>query len=366
MNQAQLTKTPGNSRAIRVGFVPLNDCAPIVIAQERGFFERYGLNVTLHRELGWATIRDKIIYGELDAAHALASMPLVATLGLGSIRCDCLTGVVLNLNGNAITLSEGLWRRGVTDARALGTEILRLRHEKIFTFGVVHRFSSHQHLLRKWLMKNGINPERDVRIVVVPPSQMVANLASGNLDGFCVGEPWNSVAIHQNAGWCVETSGGIDPSHPEKVLLVRRDFAERHVEKHVALIAALLDACEFCDQPEHATTIAETLSRPEYVDAPAEALLRASEEFRFGHGLFRAVPDFCLFHRDGANAPSSSTAAWALDLVRNSGACNEPSALNHVLGRRVYRMDIFEQAMQLRSAKRIANEHEDESELTVA
>jgi ABC-type nitrate/sulfonate/bicarbonate transport system substrate-binding protein len=156
--------------------------------------------VKLKRELGWATVRDKINYGELEAAHALAAMPVTTTLGLGSIPCDCLTALVLNLNGNAITLSNDLWKRGVRDGETLRAEIKRSPRAKVLTFGVVFPFSSHRHLLRKWLASHGIDPERDVRIVVVPPPQMAANLKAGHLDGFCVGEPWNSVTVQSRAG----------------------------------------------------------------------------------------------------------------------------------------------------------------------
>ena len=178
------TRRPSTaSTKLRVGFVPLTDCAPLVMAQELGFYKKFGLNVELSRELGWATIRDKVIHKELDAAHALAAMPVAATLGLGSIACDCLTALVLNLNGNAITLSNDLWKRGVRDGKTLREEIIRSRREKTYAFGAVFPFSSHRHLLRRWFSSHGIDPERDVRIVVVPPPQMVANLKAGNLDG---------------------------------------------------------------------------------------------------------------------------------------------------------------------------------------
>src|SRR5436190_6084016 len=163
-------------RMLRLGFVPLADCAPLVMAHELGLFGKYGLKVALQRQLGWATVRDKIIHGELDAAHALAAMPLAATLGLGSIRCECITALVLNLHGNAITLSNDLRKRGVRDAETLRKEIIRSRREKMFTFGAVFPFSSHRHLLRQWLAASGIDPERDVRVAIVPPPQMVANL----------------------------------------------------------------------------------------------------------------------------------------------------------------------------------------------
>lgn len=321
------------------------------MAHELGLFRKYGLRVVLSRELGWATIRDKIIHRELDAAHALAAMPLAATLGLGSIRCDCLTGLVLNLHGNAITLSNELWRRGVRDGATLRKEIARTHRERMFTFGVVFSSSSHHFLLRGWLAGSGIRPDRDVRIVVVPPPQMVTNLKAGHLDGFCVGEPWNSVAVQAHAGWWVATSAQLDPGHPEKVLMVRTEFAEKHAEEHVALVAALLEACEFCDAVENRERIITTLCRPEYVGATPHALQHAfDEEFDFGHGRTQSVPDFNVFHRRDANEPSVEKAAWVVQHLRQSGLCRDDSTLTFALGRKVFRTDIFEKALRLRSS----------------
>jgi ABC-type nitrate/sulfonate/bicarbonate transport system substrate-binding protein len=313
-----------------------------------GLFRKYGLRVTLHRELGWATIRDKIIYGELDAAHALAAMPVAATLGLGSIRCECLTGIVLNLHGNAITISNALRDRGVSDAASLRELIQRSRSET-FTFGAVATFSSHHFLLRKWFADAGINPERDVRIVMVPPPQMVGNLKAGHLDGFCVGEPWNSVAVQSRAGWCVATSAELAPGHPEKVLMVRKDFAQNRAAEHVALLAALLEACAFCDDAANHDLLIAALAKPEYVGAPAAALRPAIRgQFNFGNGIVRSIPDFIVFHRDAANEPSPSKAAWVVQQIRKIIPHRELSS-SAALGRRVFRQDIFDQAVRLLS-----------------
>jgi ABC-type nitrate/sulfonate/bicarbonate transport system substrate-binding protein len=313
----------------------------------------------LSRELGWATIRDKIIHRELDAAHALAAMPVAATLGLGSIACDCLTALVLNLNGNAITLSNDLWQRGVRNGKTLREEIARTRHERHYTFGVVFPFSSHRHLLRRWFALHGIDPDRDVHVVVVPPPQMIANLKAGHLDGFCVGEPWNSVAVQSRAGWIAATSSEQDSLHPEKVLMVRNDFAALRSEEHVALVAALSEACEFCDEPENHEQIVETLARPEYVGV-AKSALRAgiTGEMDFGHGTTRRIHDFCIFNRDNANEPSGEKAAWAFELVRTSGLCQEPSAINFAFALRIFRADIYGQAGALRHSAPIQSEHE--------
>jgi ABC-type nitrate/sulfonate/bicarbonate transport system substrate-binding protein len=273
-------------------------------------------------------------------------MPVAATLGLGSIPCDCLTALVLNLHGNAITLSNELWKNGVRDGATLRAESMRLRREKVFTFGVVYPFSSHNFLLRDWLLAAGIHPDRDVRIVVMPPPQMVANLKAGNLDGFCAGEPWNSVAVQSQIGWCAATSAELAPGHPEKVLMVRRDFAEKRDEEHLALVAALLEACKFCDAPDNREQIIAALARPAYVNVPAPVLRRGfSAEFDFGCGEVRKVPNFNIFHRHSANAPSDDKAAWILQRLRTSGLCPDFSALNAGLGQRVFRKDIFDRAV---------------------
>lgn len=343
-------------RVLRLGFVPLTDCAPIVMAYELGLFRKYGLHVALSRELGWASVRDKIIYGELDAAHALAAMPVAATLGLGSIACDCLTAMVLNLHGNAITLSNELRERGVHDGQTLCEEIRRARREKTFTFGAVYPYSSHWLLLRRWLASHCIDTERDARIVIVPPPQMAPNLQAGHLDGFCAGEPWNSVAVQSRAGWIAATSAELDSGHPEKVLMVRRDFAERRAGEHIALIASLLEACEFCDAPAHYDEIVSTLSQPKYVGVSAGALRRGiTGKLDFGHGVSRRVENFCVFNQDEANEPGSDKAAWVIELVRErlaigaaTGPRKEPSSLDWHKARKVFRPDIFDQAARYR------------------
>jgi ABC-type nitrate/sulfonate/bicarbonate transport system substrate-binding protein len=351
MDKKIQTANGNRRRPLRLGFVPLTDAAPLVLAQELGLFQKFGLNVRLSRELGWATVRDKIVHGELDAAHALAAMPIAATLGLGSAAVECLTALALNRHGNGITLANDLWKRGVRDGHSLRETIRALRREKTFTFGAVFSASSHRHLLRKWLSLHGIDPERDVRIVIVPPPQMDANLKAGHLDGFCVGEPWNSVAVAARAGWIAATSAELDPGHPEKVLMVRSDFAGRRAAEHLALVAALRAACEFCDQPENHAEIAAILARPEYVGAPAEILQRSlSGELDCGHGVTRRVENFLNFYRDDTNEPSADKAAWTLQLIRASGLCPEPAKLNFAFGRKIFRADLFEQAMSQRVA----------------
>jgi ABC-type nitrate/sulfonate/bicarbonate transport system substrate-binding protein len=330
--------------AIRLGFVPLTDCAPLIMAQELGLFRKFDLNVLLQRELGWATVRDKIVYGELDAAHALAAMPLAACLGLGSIPCECITALVLSLNGNGITVSNELFKSCFSHAGSLLLEIRRTRREKTFTFGVVAQFSSHRYLLRKWLSAQGVDPDDDVRTVVVPPSQMVANLKAGHIDGFCVGEPWNSVAVAARSGICITTSLQLDAGHPEKVLMVRRDFVEQRAREHCALVAALLEASEWCAATSNHEQLIATLARPEYVDVPVASLRQGVEKF-------------CVFPDRTKADPSGAKAAWTLELMRASGLC--PGAqLDMALARRAFRLDLFDQAVRLLSTDSITDHYE--------
>ena len=339
------------SRPLRVGFVPLSDCAPLVMAQELGLYAKYGLRVRLSREAGWATVRDKIIYGELDAAHALAPMVFAASLGLGSVRTDCVTALVLSLNGNAITLSRSLF--DVVRSASLAA----LERRKPLVFGIPFTFSSHHFLLRAWLRSQGLASGSNVQMVVVPPPQMETNLRAGHLDGFCVGEPWNSVAVRAETGWCAATSVDLDWGHPEKVLMVRRDFADECGEEHAALVAALLEACEFCDAPEHREDVIAALSSPRYVGVP-KPILHAGLQgpFDFGHGTVRTVAGFCTFHGYNANEPSADKAAWILQYFNESGLCPDRSALNAIFGQHVFRADIFEKALRLRQS--IKPQHE--------
>jgi len=329
-----------------LGFVALSDCAPIVIAEKLGLFAAYGLRVELRREVGWATIRDKVITGELDAAHAPVGTVIATTLGLGCVATRCVTALVLNLHGNAVTLSERLWREGVRDGETLRALIART--SELLTFGVAFQFSSHNFLLREWLRTSEIDPDRDVRLVVVPPPQMFPNLEAGHLDGYCVGEPWNSLAVLSRKGWCVAASPEIARNHPEKVLMVREDFAEERAQEHVALVAALLEACRFCDQPENRERVIETLALPEYVNAPIHALrMSMCGSFDFGHGRVEKYPDFNVFSRDNANEPSQAKFDWVVQQMNASGMLQDSAIVPENAATTLFRPDLYERAVQL-------------------
>ena len=331
----------GAARPLRIGFVPLCDAAPIIMAKELGLFDKYGLRVELTREPGWATIRDKLVYRELDAAHACAPMTLSTTLGLGSIATPCVTGLVLSLNGNAIILSTALRRAGVGNGETLRVYLKdRDPASPPLVLGVPFFYSSHHFLLRLWLKTHRIDVDRDVQIAVVPPPQMTENLRLGHLDGYCVAGPWPSTAMAAGIGWCAALGAEIAPDHPDKVLMVREDFADGRASEHQAMLLALLEACRFCDAPEHRERLFETLAQPRYVNASIVAL-RHSFSGPFDLGPGKATSPLYLFHGPHINEPSGSKAAWV------TARLNQISPRPHPVGvgTRCFRGDIYHSAL---------------------
>lgn len=353
--------TGRQANRLRVGFVPLCDCAPLVVAQEFGFFRRHGLTVELHREIGWATIREKLVHGQLDAAHALAAMPLAATLGFGTIPCPSLTALVLNRQGNAITLARRFSKEGVTDARSFGDWVRRNPAAQPLIFGIVSLVSSHRHLLELWLAQAGLVAGKDFHLVVVPPPQMPDHLKSGHLAGYCVGEPWNSVAVEAGLGWCPATSADLAPGHPEKVLMVRERFASDRAKEHLRLVAAAAEACEFCSDPAHHDELARLLAQPGFVNVPAELIRRSfSGEFKTSQNGVARSECFTVYAGDGVNVPSSALGHWILRHLLPAAATGHLSAEGTAdLVRRAYRSDLFEKATE--SSTQPSTYHENHS-----
>ena len=337
-----------NPRRLRLGFVALTDAAPLVAAQELDLFVRYGLKVELRREVGWATVRDKVIFGELDAAQAPAPLLWSAQLGLGGPRCDVLTALVLNLHGNAITLSSRLHVAGVRSASSFRAEALRRHGESRLTLGIVYPYSSHHLQLRQWLLAAGLDPEKDVRIVVVPPAQMFRNLAAGTLDGYCAGEPWGSVAVQAGQGWCPTWSARISPGHVEKVLMVRADFARNYADEHLALVAALNEACAWCDEPGNRPQLADWLAEPRYIDVSVHTIRPALQGlFDMGTGTVETVSDFHIFSRGGANVPSTA-AATTLQNELSAAGLIPPNLAPADLPTRLFRADLYHAATSIK------------------
>jgi ABC-type nitrate/sulfonate/bicarbonate transport system substrate-binding protein len=337
------------SKTLRVGFLPENDCAPVIMAHVMGLFRKYGHDVELHRELSWKTLQDKLVNGGLDAAHAPAMLPFLMSLGFSLERCACVSGLVLSLEGNAITVSRRLWERGVKDAVSLGKRVLKDQGKRTYAFGVPCPLGSQYSLLCHWLRAADLPPAIEVRIVTVPPSQMFPLLKLGYLDGYCASEPWNSVAVQAGVGVCVTTSALLAPMHPEKVLMVTRRFATTQPEVHSHLIAALIEACRLCEQPENRDQVCELLSLPHYVNAPQECLRPGiSGPSASANGRVSLLQSTNIFHGDGVNEPSAAKADWiAGRLYQFLRWSRRPAGLGNV-----FRRDLFLRAQRLIAGQR--------------
>jgi ABC-type nitrate/sulfonate/bicarbonate transport system substrate-binding protein len=350
-----------NRKTLQLGFVPEADCAPVAVAHEFGLFEKYELRVELRRESRWSGIRDGISYGGLDAAHAPAPLPFVMNLSLDSDQSACVSGMVLSLQGNSITVSRELWDEGVRDATTLRDLVYRAWRRRTYTFGVVLANSASAFLLRQWLKLGGVLPDTEVRIVVLSPVQMFPMLKLGYIDGFCASEPWTAVALEAGVGMTVTGSAELAPLHPEKVLMVRHDFAQRHAEQHTRMIAALLEACAFCDQPHNQGLLSDILSRSHYVGAPAACVNRGWVD------TAPAKPESAglnIFHRNHANDPTNDKATWIVnrlyDLMDQNLLKVMPGDRTPML-KNIFRRDIFERGKELANQQAAALKAEADS-----
>jgi ABC-type nitrate/sulfonate/bicarbonate transport system substrate-binding protein len=338
------TSTPArrNHPQLKIGYVALTDAAPLLAARELGYFERHGLNVELTREVGWATIRDKVLFRELHAAHALAGMLFATRLGAGCPPSAVSTALVLNNHGNAITISTRIPIDVVRNPAKFQAEARERRGEDKLTFGVVSPWSSHNIQLRRWLINSGINPKTDVRIAVVPPGQVCRNLAAGTIDGFCAGEPWNSYAVQEGTGVVVSCSAQDDEGHIEKVLMVRDDFAHSHEDAHLALIKAVEEACEWCDRPENRVALTEILADTAALNLPAEVIKPGIVgPFDRGDGNTFKCDDFFVFHRGNINTPSPYRAEAILRDLIEAELIPDSTGIPPGLTAQLFREDTF-------------------------
>ena len=266
-----------------LGFVPLTDCAVLAIAKEKGFFSSHGLNVSLSREPSWANIRDKVAIGALDGAQMLAGIPIASTLGINTWKKPAVTAFSMGLNGNAVTVSNDLYRQlegvdpdGMKKLPHSAAPLKKLIERNSsqgrpkLTFAHVFPVSSHNYELRYWLASAGIDPDTDVRLIVIPPHQMPENIKAGTIDGFCVGEPWNEYTVKTGLGRTLITGYEIWNNAPEKVFGVNLEWAEKYPNTHIAVISALLEAAEWIDKKENRMEVVEIISREEYVNAPVD------------------------------------------------------------------------------------------------
>jgi ABC-type nitrate/sulfonate/bicarbonate transport system substrate-binding protein len=305
---------------IRVGYVPLMDAAPLIAAESLGYFEKAGLRVRLEEELGWGSIREKIVYGELDAAHAPGGLLCSILLGIDAPPRSVQTDFVINLQGNAITLSRRLWQKGVTDAESLRLMIRSQAPHKP-KFAVVSSYSSHLFLLQKWLRRAGIDPETDVRTTILPPPLVVEHMREGYIDGFCAGEPWNSVAAVGGDGWIAATSESLAPGHPEKILVCTGEMARHFPEEYATLRKAIVAGCQYCESPVNRSALIDLLHERRFVSVSKEALANClSTKPQNGIGPLPHEGPMIKFCTGDGNRVSRERVAWILNCLTETGA----------------------------------------------
>jgi nitrate/nitrite transport system ATP-binding protein len=327
---------------VNIGYIPLTDAAPIIIAHEKGFFAKHGIErVNLFQEVSWNAISDHIVGGELQAAQMVSGLPLALTLGMnGQPPTPISVPLVLSRNGNAITLSTNLYNKGVRTLQNLKVAINTSIIERKLTIGIVHECSMHNLMLRYWLASAEIDPDTDLDLVVIPPQEMVERLRSHEIDGFCVGEPWNTQAVQEGIGFVIATDLDIWAGNPEKVLGFKESWVQQHPNTHAAIVQAILEACEYCDEPRHRQEILVLLTQylnisPQYI---RPGLIGPFD--RGGNTLPEQLPRYHQFHIENANCPRKVEGLWILTQLARWGITPFPK--NHIeILSRVRRVDHF-------------------------
>lgn len=336
---------------MRIGFLPLVDAALPILAHELGFAEQQGLRLELVRDMTWATVRDRLLYGHTDAAHMVAPLAIATALGRGRPAVPMAVPFVLGLNGNAVTFSTALadavgLGETLGDPVAIGRALKQVAGERRLRFGVVHRYSSHNYMLRYWLAGVGIRPDADVDIVVTSPPFAADALAAGEVDGICVGEPWNSIAVDRGVGRIALATAQIWRRGVEKVLAMRSAVVEEQHDAVPRLVRALHSAAAHFVDPANAEANATILARADYLDASPDAVLRAiTDRLRLApEGEPVHYPDFMFQYREAANFPWRSQAAWLYaQMTRWDGVAY--SDADAATATHVFRPDLYREAL---------------------
>ncbi|MDP1653857.1 MAG: CmpA/NrtA family ABC transporter substrate-binding protein [Rhodocyclaceae bacterium] len=329
---------------VRIGFIPLTDCASVVMASVMGFDKKHGVKIIPTKEASWAGVRDKLVNGELDAAHVLYGLIYGVQMGIGGPKKDMNVLMTLNHNGQAITLSNQLKDKGATDGASLAK--LVAKKEREYTFAQTFPTGTHAMWLYYWLAAHDINPFKDVKNIVVPPPQMVANMRIGNMDGFCVGEPWNNRAIVDNIGFTATTTQDIWVDHPEKVLGTTADWAAKYPNTARAVTAAIIEAGQWIDASlGNKQKTADTIASKSYVNTDSDVIV-ARMLGRYSNGLGKSWDDknAMKFYNDGAvNFPYLSDAMWFMTQHKRWGLLKDhPDYL--AVAKKVNRIDIYKEA----------------------
>jgi nitrate/nitrite transport system substrate-binding protein len=328
---------------VKVGFIPLTDCASVVMASVLGFDKKYGIKITPSKEASWAAVRDKLVNGELDAAHVLYGLIYGVQMGIGGPKKDMSVLMNLNHNGQGITLSNQLKAKGAVDGTSLAALIKKEPRE--YTFAQTFPTGTHAMWLYYWLASYGINPFTEVKNITVPPPQMVANMRIGNMDGYCVGEPWHARAIRDNVGFTVATTQEIWKDHPEKVLGTTAEFVQKYPNTARAMIMAVLDASKYIDDMKNRSSVAKVIAEKSWVNTDFDSIEdRMLGQYDNGNGRKWQDPNYMKFYNEGTvNFPYLSDGMWFLTQHKRWGLLKEdPDYL--AVAKKVNQIDLYKEA----------------------
>jgi nitrate/nitrite transport system substrate-binding protein len=333
---------------IRFGIIALTDCSSIVMAHELGYFKQFGIQSVISKEASWAAIRDKLSIGENQATHMLIGMPFASTMGLlGSPVKPMVIPWMLNRNGQAITLNNTLKNAGVKTAKDLKPHVDRAKAAgEPLTFAMTFPPGTHAMWMRYWLGSGGINPDKDVNLITIPPPQMVANMKVDKMDGFCVGEPWNYRAIVDKIGFTAVTTQQMWRDHPEKVCAFTEEFAAKNPKTVKAILKALHLSSIYIDKMENRKQVADIVSRATYINCPPEIILaRLLGEYDYGDGRKEKDPYYMIFSQRECNFPQKTFGLWWLTQFRRWGMVKSAPDYQGIVSR-VLRQDMYREAMK--------------------
>ena len=334
--------------ALNFGMIALTDCSPIVIAHEKGLFKKYGIASTVTKGANWAAIRDSLSSGNIQASHMLIGMPLASTMGLaGSPKKPMIVPWLLNRNGQAISLKSE-WKGKVgADPKAIKPFVEQAKSlGEPLTFAMTFPPGTHAMWMRYYLGAGGINPDKDISLITVPPPQMVANMRIGKMDGFCVGEPWNARAIADKIGFTSVSTQDIWKDHPEKVCAFLAEFADKNPKTVKAVLKALHEASVWLDVMENRSEQAEIVSKPTYINCDPKTILgRLQGHYDYGDGRTKEDPNYMIFSSRNCNYPQPKYAKWFLSQYRRWGLVKGAPDYEGI-AKQVMRPDIYEEAMK--------------------
>jgi nitrate/nitrite transport system substrate-binding protein len=336
------------TKTMRFGIIALTDCAPIVMAHELGYFKKFGIESVISKEASWAVIRDKLSLGENQATHMLIGMPLASTMGLaGSPVKPMVIPWLLNRNGQAISLSNKLKQAGVRRPAQLKPLVDKAKASgDPMTFAMTFPPGTHAMWIRYWLASGGINPDKDISLITIPPAQMVANMKVDKMDGFCVGEPWNNRAIEDGIGFTAITTQQMWKDHPEKVCAFTEEFATKNPKTVKAVLKALHLASVHLDDLGNRAKAAEVIARPAYINCPPAIILeRLLGKYEYGDGRTEQDPNYMIFSQRNCNYPHQIYGKWWLTQLRRWGLTKGAPDYEGI-PKRVIRADMYLEAMK--------------------